>query len=76
VWRHVAVLALFYLIRGRVKKLTITHMPEPLSGDFKAVSHWLLAILYLLGIWKACYCCLARKVFVPIFGHDATRLLT
>jgi formate dehydrogenase subunit gamma len=67
-----AVLALFYLIRGKVK---LDHAPQGRYIErFKAIerfAHWLLAASFItLGI-TGLLSLFGRKVFIPIFGHDA-----
>ena len=67
-----AVLAAFYLIRGRVR---LDHPPQGRFIErFKPVerfAHWLLASSFIaLGI-TGLISLFGRKVFIPIFGHEA-----
>jgi formate dehydrogenase subunit gamma len=67
-----AVLALFYLIRGKVR---LDHPPQGRYIErFKAIerfAHWLLAASFItLGI-TGLISLFGRKLFIPIFGLDA-----
>lgn len=67
-----AILALFYLIRGRVR------LDHPPTGRFierfkpvERFAHWLLAASFItLGI-TGLISLFGRKVFIPMFGRDA-----
>ena len=67
-----AVLAVFYLIRGRVR---LEHPPQGRFIErFKPVerfAHWLLATSFIVLGVTGLISLFGRKVFIPIFGLDA-----
>ena len=69
-------LALFYLIRGRIKidgkktGRTITRFKA-----FERFGHWLLATSFILLGLTGLISLIGRKVLIPIFGHDAFSFL-
>jgi formate dehydrogenase subunit gamma len=67
-----ALLAIFYLIRGRIR------IDGPKTGRtvtrFKAIerfAHWLLAGSFILLGLTGLISLFGRKVLIPVFGHDA-----
>ncbi len=67
-----AVLALFFLIRGRIR------IDGPKTGRrierFKAIErfgHWLLATSFILLGLTGLFTLFGRKVLIPAFGHEA-----
>lgn len=69
-------LALFYLIRGRIKidgkktGRTITRFKA-----FERFGHWLLATSFLILGLTGLISLIGRKVLIPAFGHDAFSFL-
>lgn len=72
----VVILALFYLIRGRV------NIEGGLSGrmvfrftDFERILHWVLAIVFLFLAFTGLILLLGRSLLIPVLGHELFALL-